>query len=81
MCQYFLETEDPCPQSMKQATKEAFEVNMYHHETMKAIARAYLSNHEYSLQDAVYHILTEMKLSRIFPAVYFVNTNLPDERF
>ena len=26
------------------------------------------------------HILPELKLGRMFPGVYFVNTNLPDER-
>ena len=53
---------------------------MHHHETMKRIARAYLSNRECSVQEVVYHILPELKLKRIFPAVYFVNTNLPGER-
>ena len=53
---------------------------MHHHDTMKTIAKAYLSNRECSVQEAVYHILSELKLRRIFPAVCFVNTNLPEER-
>ena len=65
---------------MKQAAKEAFENNMHHHDTMKTIAKAYLSNREWSVQEAVYHILSELKLRRIFPAVCFVNTILPEER-
>ena len=65
---------------MKQAAKEAFENNMHHHDTMKTIAKAYLSSQECSVQEAVYHILSELKLRRIFPAVYFVNTILPEER-
>ena len=65
---------------MKQAAKEAFENNMHHHDTMKTIAKAYLSNRECSVQEAVYLILTEFKLRRILPAVYFVNSNLPEER-
>ena len=66
---------------MKQAAKEAFENNMHHHhDTLKTIAKAYLSNRECSVQEAVYLILTEFKLQRIFPAVHFVNTNLPEER-
>ena len=80
MCHYFLKTEDQCSQAMKQAAKETFEKNLHHHNTMKAIAKAYLSNHEWSFQQAVYHILTELKLRRIFRAAYFVNTNLPEER-
>ena len=80
MCQYFSKTEDQCSQAMKQAAKEAFENNMHHHDTMKTIVRAYLSNREFSVQEAVYHILLELKLRRIFLAVYFVSTNLPEER-
>ena len=80
MCQYFSKTEDQCSQTMKQTAKEAFENNMHHHDTMKTIAKAYLSNRECSVQEAVYHILPELKLRRIFPAVYFVNTNPPEER-
>ena len=80
MCQYFLKTEDRCSQVMKQAAKEAFENNRHHHDTMKTIAKAYLSNQECSVQEAVYHILSELKLRRIFPTVYFVNTNPPEER-
>ena len=64
---------------MKQAAKEAFENNMHNQDTMKTIAKACLSNWEYSVQEVVYYILPELKLRRIFPAVYFVNTNLPEE--
>ena len=80
MCQYFSKTEDRCSQTMKQAAKEAFENNMHHHDTMKAIANAYLSNRECSVEEAVYHIPSELKLRRIFPAAYFVNTNPVEER-
>ena len=42
---------------MKQAAKEAYENNIMHnHDTMKTIARAYLSNRECSVQEAVYLI-------------------------
>lgn len=37
-------------------------------------------NRECSLQEAVYDILPKLKIRRIFPAVYFVNTNLLQER-
>ena len=65
---------------MKQAAKEAYENNMHHRDTMKTIAKAYLNSRECSAQEEVYQILPELKLRRIFPAVYFVNTNLPEER-
>ena len=60
---------------MKQAAKEVFENKMHYHDTMKTIASAYLNNRECSV-----YFLPELKLRRIFPAVHFVNTNLPKER-
>ena len=53
---------------------------MHHHDTIKTIAKAYLSNREYSIQETVYHILLELELRKIFPAVYFVNINLQEKR-
>ena len=47
---------------------------------MKTIVKVYLSNRECSVQEAIYHVLPELKLRRIFLAVYFVDTNFPDER-
>ena len=80
MCQYSLKTEDKCSQIRKQAVNKTFENNMHHHDTMKTIAKAYLNNRECFVQDTLYNILPEMKLRRIFMAVYFVNTNVPEER-
>ena len=81
MCQYFSKNEDQCSQAIKNEAKKAFENNTHHHDTMKKIAKAYLTNRECSVQKAVYQILPELKLRRIFPAVHFVNTNLSEERF
>ena len=53
---------------------------MHKYEIKEIIAKAYLSNHKCSVQEAVYHILPELKRRKIFPAVCFVNTNLPEER-
>ena len=53
---------------------------MHHHDTIKIIPKAYLSNQECSLQEAVYHILAESKLRRDFSADCLVNTNPPQER-
>ena len=49
MCQYFSKTQDQCSQAMKQVAKEAFDKNMHHHDSMKTIAQAYLSNRESSV--------------------------------
>ena len=56
MCQYFSKTEDQCSQVIKQAAKEAFGNKIHHHEIMKTIAKAYLSNRECSIHEVVYHI-------------------------
>ena len=44
------------------------------------MAKAYLSNRECYVEEPVYHILPDLRLRRIFPAVYFVDTNPPEER-
>ena len=80
MCQYFSKTEVQYKKAMKQAAKEAFENSMHHQDTMKTIDKAYLSNWECSIQEIVCHILPELKLSRIFPAVYFIIKNLLEEK-
>ena len=80
MCQYLSKPEDQSLQAMKKAAKEVFEKNMHHHEFMKKIAKAYLSNQECSVQEEVYHISLELKLRRISPAAYFVNTNITEKR-
>ena len=84
MCQYFSKTQDQCSQAMKQVAKEAFDKNMHHHDSMKTIAQAYLSNRESSvpkeftiLQNVA---LPGLKLRRMILAVQFVSTNSPDER-
>ena len=77
ICKYFSKTEDQCSQAKKQAAKEAFENSMHHHDTGKKIAILYLT----LVQETVHHILPKLNLKRIFPTVYFVNTNLPEERF
>ena len=64
---------------MIQAAKKAFENSIHHHCTMKRMRKAFLNNRGCSVQEAVYHIFRELKLMRIFPAVYFVNKNLPEE--
>ena len=56
---------------MKQAAKEAFKKNIHHYDTVKIIAKDYLSNQECPVEAAMYHILPELKLRRIFFLVYF----------
>ena len=44
MCQYFSRTKDQCSQAMKEEVKKEQQNNMCHHETMKTMVKAYLSN-------------------------------------
>ena len=48
-------------------------------DTMKSNDKAYLSNRKCSVQNT-FRSYSEFKLKRIFPAVYFFNTNPPKER-
>ena len=79
MCFYFLKSEDNCSFAMKQAALEAFNTKLDQFNAMKNILKAYTSNRKCSVQEAVYHILPELHLRRVFPGVQFVNTNLPEE--
>ena len=47
---------------------------------MKTITKTYSGNRECSVQYAICNTLPELKIRRIFPPVFFVNTNLPEER-
>ena len=79
MRQCFTKTEDQCS-SQEKAPKEAFENNIHHYDTMRIISKTYLNDRKSSVQEASYHISSKLKLRRIFPSVYFVNTNLSMER-
>ena len=48
---------------------------------MKLITRAYSSKREYSVQEVVYHIMLELWLRKVFLAVLFANTNLPENSY
>ena len=80
MCQYISKIEDQCSQTMKQEVRENIKNNIHHRDTIKTIAKAYLSNRECSVRETVFLIFVELKLKRIFPAVYFANINLSEKR-
>ena len=66
---------------MNLAVKEAWENNSNNYDQMKLIARAYASKKECSVQGAVYRIMPELCLRKVFLAVLFANTNLPENRY
>ena len=72
MCRDFTKTKDQCSEAIKQGVNEAFESTIHHLDTIKIISKAYLSNQECSIQEAVYHILSELKIRRTFLAVCFL---------
>ena len=48
---------------------------------MNLITWAYSSKREYSIQEVVYHIMPELWLRKVFLAVLFANTNLPENSY
>ena len=81
MCAYFSKSEDETSEAMKQAAKEAVTTNKSKFEQMKAIARAYATKRECSVQEAVYHIMPELWLRKTSPRFMFANSNLPENRY
>ena len=64
---------------MKQVALEAFDADLHQVNIMKNILKAYINNKECSIQDAIYHILPEPHLRRVFAGVQFVKPNLSEE--
>ena len=79
MCTYLSKSEESCLYAIKQALKISIENKQNSYEQMKAIAQAYASNWECSVQDAVYHCLPELWLRRGFAGVVYANTNIPEK--
>ena len=81
MCAYFSKSEDETSEAMKQAEKEALNTNKTNIEQMRSISRAYQTNRECSVQEAVYLVMPELWLRKSFPGVVFANSNLPENRY
>ena len=60
MFQYFAKTKDHCSPAIKRAAKQVFLNNMHHHDTMKTINKAYLTNRECSVREEVYYLVLEL---------------------
>ena len=70
--------EDEASEMMKQTAKEAVIGNKPDYENMKSIARTFTTKRECSVQEAVCLVMPELWLSRIFPRVMFLKTNLTE---
>ena len=80
VCTYLNKEEEECSRAMAQAVKEVWDKSLNNYEQMKLIIKAYATKRECSVQ-AVYHIMSELWLKKIFPALVFANTNLPENCF
>ena len=78
---YLSKSENTYSNAMKQALKASIKNKCSDYEQMKAISRAYSSNWERSVQEAVYHCLPELWLQKVFPGVIYANTNIPEKQF
>ena len=79
MCSYLTKQEDKCSETMKQTFRESLEKGTGSYEQMKSVAHAYASNRECSLQEAVYQIMPELWQRKVFPAVLYANSNIPEK--
>ena len=48
---------------------------------MEIIARAYATKIQYSVQEAIYLVMSELWLRKMFPRVIFLNSNLPKKHY
>ena len=81
MCVYLSKTEEECSHAMNQAFNEAMASSRTNYDQMKSIVRAYSMKRKCNIQEAVYHIMPELRLRKTFPVVFFANTNIPENRF
>ena len=77
MRQYFSKTEGQC--SRKKLPIKTFRTTCIIKSQWKQLPKFTQAIECFPLQEVIYHILPEIKLCRIFPAVYFVTTSLPEE--
>ena len=80
VCSYLSKQQDECSETMEKAFKESLERGAGSYEQMKSVAHAYASKRECSLQEAVYQIMPELWLRKVFPGVLYVNSNIPEKR-
>ena len=81
MYAYFSKSEDEASEAMKQVAKEADRKNLNVFEKMESISKAYMTKRECSVQEAVYHIMSELWLRKTFLRVVFANRNLSEDRY
>ena len=61
---------------MKRAFKESLEKGAGSYQQMKSVARTHLPKRECSLQEAVYEVMLDLWLRKVFPGVLYANINI-----
>ena len=80
MCAYFSKPETESSEAMKMAANEARNTKLGRRESMYKIVSAFANSRQLSVQETVYHCLSELWLRKCFPKVLFVNSKLPVDR-
>lgn len=68
---YFSKAEDETFEVMKKTAKEWRVSGKTDFEKMKAVARAYSTKRECSIQDTVHVVIPELRLTKTFPKLFF----------
>ena len=68
-------------EAMKQAAKEASVSGKSNFKKMRAVARAYSTKCECSVQKVLYLVMPELWLRKTFPKVIFLSSNIPEKRY
>ena len=76
----FSKSESEVSESLKQTAKETKNQNLNVRDAMKKTAYSFIISHQLSVQEAVYNVLPELWLRTCSPGIYFINTNLPNNR-
>ena len=64
---------------MKRAFKESLEKGAGSYHQMKPVAHTHLPKRECSLQEAVYEVMLDLWLRKVFPGVLYANINIPEK--
>ena len=72
--------EDKFSQAIEQVCKETLEKGANHYKQKKSVAQTYSSKREWSMQESVYNIMSELRLRKVFPDVVNVISYLFEKR-
>ena len=61
--------------------KDAFEKDFDNYEQLKSVKYVYINQRQYSIQECVWHILSDQWFRKAFSGVVFANRNVPGKRY